>query len=95
MRSTALADSETDESETVEEDVEDALPAVTLTAFPRTEAGADVEGAVEEEEATVDDVDNDECEDDVDDVDGLDFCIAEAADRVTLSERFGQDGSLA
>jgi hypothetical protein len=64
----------------VEDGEEASLPAVTVAALPRIEAGAEVEG-VEEDDATVDDVD----EDDVDDVDGLDFCIP-APDRVTLSE---------
>jgi hypothetical protein len=66
----------------VEDGEEAALPAVTVTAFPRTEAGADVAGAVDE--ATVDDVDDEEL-DDIE-VDKLDFCVATAADRVTLSE---------
>ena len=93
MRSTELTDSETDPQDTVEDGEDAALPAVTVTAFPRTKAGADVAGAVEE--AIVNDVDDDdECEDDIE-VDGLEFCVAAAADRVTLSERLGQDRSLA
>ena len=93
MRSTELTDSETEPHDIVGDDEEVALPAVTVRAFPRIGAGADVEGAVED--ATVDDVDDEECDDDADDVGVLDFCMIAAADRVTLSERRGQDGSFA
>ena len=92
MRSTELTESETEPHETVGDDEGVALPAVTVTAFPRTEAGADVAGAVEE--ATVDDVDDEELDDDADDVGLLNFCVTAPADRVILSERPGQDRSL-
>jgi hypothetical protein len=58
-----------------------AVPVVTVTEFPRTEAGADVEEAVE----AVDDVDR------RDDVDASGLRMAEAAERVTLSDRRGQE----
>jgi hypothetical protein len=91
VRSIQLTDSETEPHDIVEDGEEAALPAVTVAALPRIEAGADGEGVVED--ATLDDADDDEWEEDVEDVDGLDFCVT-TADRVTLSERLGQERSF-
>jgi hypothetical protein len=93
VRSIELGGNETEFNDT-DEDEEVVLPAETVTAFPRTDAGGGGEEAVEE--AIVEDVDDEGCEGEVD-VDGvrLALCAAAAADRVSRLEAFGQDGSLA
>jgi hypothetical protein len=89
FRSTELLGTEIEPQDTVEDGVEAGGPAVIVAALPRIEAGEEAA-----EEAAVDDVDDADCEEDADDVGGFGFCTPEA-DRVTLSERRGQDGSLA
>ena len=61
-----------------------AVPDVIVAELLRTGAGADVDGAVEED----DDVDEEE------DVEGFDLC-AMVAERIILSDLRGQEGSSA
>jgi hypothetical protein len=69
------------------------VPAVTVTAFPRTEAAVDAEEEVGG--AVPDDVDEEASDDEADDVGELDLGGTTAEDLVVLSERRGQIGSLA
>ena len=75
-----------------EGDEEAALPATIVAELPRIEVGGEEEAAAEE--AALDE-DEEDCEEGGDDVGGLVFCVPVAPERVTLSERRGQDGSLA
>ena len=82
-----LARSETEPHDIIE-DEEAVLPSVSETEFKRIGGGADAETVGDDVAGAADEGADDDCDDE-----GVEFCAA--AERVTLSDRRGQDGSFA